>query len=131
MGACSRTESIFDSNEKYKSARVPHVKLKTNHSREKNRRNMSDSKPFSGAKEELSDKMKELDQLMLKTQGKDLIFKHFTVELTCFQVENYEKTAAVLEEQLRVFKTENTELQEYIKNIEKRGYVSNYLIIIQ
>ena len=92
---------------------------------------MSDSKPFSSAKGELSDKMKELDQLMLKTQGKDLIFKHFTVELTCFQVENYEKTAAVLEEQLRVFKTENTELQEYIKNIEKRGYVSNYLIIIQ
>ena len=56
MGACSRVESIFDSNEKYKNARVPHVKLKTNQSREKKRQNMSD-------------KMKELDQLLLKTQG--------------------------------------------------------------
>ena len=69
MGACSRAESIFDSNEKYKSARVPHVKLKTNQSREKKRQNMSGSKPLSSTKRELSDKMKELDQLLLKTQG--------------------------------------------------------------
>ena len=66
MGACSRVESIFDSNEKYKNARAPHVKLKTNQSREKKRQNMSGSKP---AKRELSDKMEELDQLLLKTQG--------------------------------------------------------------
>ena len=69
MGACSRAESIFDSNEKYKSAGVPHVKLKTNQSREKNRWNMSAQEPLSGAKLELSDKMKELDHLLLKTQG--------------------------------------------------------------
>lgn len=92
---------------------------------------MSSSKPLSGAKPELSDKMKELEQLLLKTQGMNLILKYFKVNLTCFLVENYEKTAAVLEEQIRVLKTENTELQEFIINVEKRGYFSNCLIVIQ
>ncbi|CBY22544.1 unnamed protein product [Oikopleura dioica] len=60
------------------------------------------SKRSSMPKFELSDKIEELDELLLKTQ-----------------IENYQKTAIIVGKQIQLLKTENAEIEEKIKKREQ------------
>jgi len=80
------------------------------------------SKRSSMPKFELSDKIEELDELLLKTQSMYLsINEHYLNSL----VENYQKTAIIVGKQIQLLKTENAEIEE---NIKKRGDFSSHLL---
>ena len=79
---------------------------------------MSSSRSAGAEMNKTSDKIEELDELLLKTQSMNLalnLIYSFTL------VENYQKTAIIVEKQIQLLKKENAEIQESLINMQKRG----------
>ena len=77
-----------------------------------------------------SDKIEELDELLLKTQSMNLALN---LIYSFYLVENDQKTAIIVEKQIQLLKKENAEIQESLIDLQKRGdffFVIFYKLIV-
>jgi len=91
---------------------------------------MSSSRSAGAEMNKTSDKIEELDELLLKTQSMNLALN---LIYSFYLVENDQKTAIIVEKQIQLLKKENAEIQESLIDLQKRGdffFVIFYKLIV-